>query len=154
MYRKCWNLRTISNFGLYWFLQFADDCISDCLIFANSSFVIPVVWCFIALFLAALIFQGILDELFGSPSRGTKGSSFPVENSLRATGSFVWITWFLLIFRWFSSSSILFESTGLDEAMVPLSALCLKYKYIWKTPRVNETVVYLGDNVEISNWAR
>ena len=90
-----------------WNLQLADDCINDCLILANSSLVMPVVWCFIALFLAALIFHGILDEL-PSPSNGKKGSSAPVENSLNATSGFLLIcssvtllesTWFTVAFR-------------------------------------------------------
>ena len=39
----------------------------DSLICANSSLVIPVVWCFICRFLAARIFHGILDATCGSP---------------------------------------------------------------------------------------
>ena len=118
----CQKLRLILPFQAI--LQLADDCISDCLILANSSFVIPVVWCFMALFLAALIFQGIFEELGSPPSRENTGSSFPVENSLRATGSL--ITWFLLalFLRWISSSSILLESTGFDEDMVPVHQKC------------------------------
>ena len=43
-------------------LHVIDDWLSDCLIWANSSLVIPVVWCLRALLRAARIFHGILDE--------------------------------------------------------------------------------------------
>ena len=39
----------------------------DSLICANSSLVIPVVWCFICRFRAARIFHGILEATYGSP---------------------------------------------------------------------------------------
>ena len=55
------------------------DSLRDSLIWANSSFVMPVVWCFICRFLAARIFHGILDATWlssgPSPSAHCAGSN-------------------------------------------------------------------------------
>ena len=64
--------------------RFTADSLRDSLIWANSSFVTPVVWCFICRFLAARIFHGILDA--------TWLSSGPPAPSVRCTGSNVLAT--------------------------------------------------------------
>ena len=46
--------------------HFTADSLRDSLICANSSLVIPVVWCFICRFRAARIFHGILEATCGS----------------------------------------------------------------------------------------